>query len=149
MITKLGLWLPFFVQVMYMTGWREHPSQQKAKRRGSATISFSDIQKEFAPSENWALLLQNVRWMLSLSSFVLFSLSFATLLTLGFLSPVFPNPLDLKRKTIHGERKELFQQLPRSFIFLLFKKASYFWGFTFAESKCASVGCINFLWEII
>ncbi|KAJ0514939.1 hypothetical protein HanHA300_Chr10g0375171 [Helianthus annuus] len=34
-------------QVIYMTGWREHESQQKAKRRGSATVSFKDIQKEF------------------------------------------------------------------------------------------------------
>ena len=127
MIRKLGLWLPLFVQVIYMTGWREHPSQQKAKRRGSATISFSDIQKEFAPSENWALLLQNVRWMMALSSFVLFSLSFATLLTLGFLSPVFPNPLDLKRKTIHGGKKRTLPTaspklhisfIQKSFIFL-------------------------------
>ncbi|RWR90319.1 putative methyltransferase [Cinnamomum micranthum f. kanehirae] len=39
--------VPATFQVMYMTGWREHPSQQKAKRRGSANISFSDIQKEF------------------------------------------------------------------------------------------------------
>eukprot|EP00268_Persea_americana_P013949 TRINITY_DN16178_c0_g1_i4.p1 TRINITY_DN16178_c0_g1~~TRINITY_DN16178_c0_g1_i4.p1 ORF type:complete len:170 (-),score=46.07 TRINITY_DN16178_c0_g1_i4:456-965(-) len=39
--------VPATFQVMYMTGWREHPSQQKAKRRGSATISFNDIQKEF------------------------------------------------------------------------------------------------------
>ncbi|KAF8726135.1 hypothetical protein HU200_019875 [Digitaria exilis] len=42
----------FFAQVIYMTGWREHPSQQQAKRRGSATISFSDIQKQFGPNEN-------------------------------------------------------------------------------------------------
>ncbi|GJY47020.1 hypothetical protein Tco_0436083 [Tanacetum coccineum] len=33
--------------VIYMTGWREHDSQKKAKRRGSATISFKDLQKEF------------------------------------------------------------------------------------------------------
>ncbi|CAD6268049.1 unnamed protein product [Miscanthus lutarioriparius] len=44
--------LPVNVWVIYMTGWREHPSQQKTKRRGSATISFSDIQKQFGPSEN-------------------------------------------------------------------------------------------------
>ncbi|KAL6641740.1 hypothetical protein ACP70R_019921 [Stipagrostis hirtigluma subsp. patula] len=37
--------------VMYMTGWKEHPSQQKAKRRGSATVSFSDIQKQFGSNE--------------------------------------------------------------------------------------------------
>ncbi|KAK7401488.1 hypothetical protein VNO78_13014 [Psophocarpus tetragonolobus] len=39
--------VPATFQVIYMTGWREHPSQQKAKRRGSATISFKDIQKQF------------------------------------------------------------------------------------------------------
>ncbi|XP_068648628.1 putative methyltransferase At1g22800, mitochondrial [Aristolochia californica] len=39
--------VPATFQVIYMTGWREHPSQQKAKRRGSATISFEDIQKQF------------------------------------------------------------------------------------------------------
>ncbi|KAB2048772.1 hypothetical protein ES319_A13G132600v1 [Gossypium barbadense] len=37
----------FKSKVIYMTGWREHPSQQKSKRRGSATISFKDIQKQF------------------------------------------------------------------------------------------------------
>ena len=37
----------FDLQVIYMTGWKEHHSQQKAKRRGSATVSFQDIQKEF------------------------------------------------------------------------------------------------------
>lgn len=30
-----------------MTGWREHSSHQKAKRRGSATVSFQDLQKQF------------------------------------------------------------------------------------------------------
>ncbi|XP_062203277.1 putative methyltransferase At1g22800, mitochondrial [Phragmites australis] len=44
--------IPATFQVIYMTGWREHPSQQKAKRRGSATISFSDIQKQFVSNEN-------------------------------------------------------------------------------------------------
>nr|AFK48595.1 unknown [Lotus japonicus] len=39
--------VPATFQVIYMTGWREHPSQQKAKRRGSATVSFTDIQKQF------------------------------------------------------------------------------------------------------
>ncbi|XP_048332032.2 putative methyltransferase At1g22800, mitochondrial isoform X2 [Ziziphus jujuba] len=39
--------IPATFQVIYMTGWKEHPSQQKAKRRGSATISFQDIQKQF------------------------------------------------------------------------------------------------------
>ncbi|KAI4332369.1 hypothetical protein L6164_017284 [Bauhinia variegata] len=40
--------VPATFQVIYMTGWKEHPSQQKAKRRGSATISFKDIQKQFS-----------------------------------------------------------------------------------------------------
>ncbi|XP_065847664.1 putative methyltransferase At1g22800, mitochondrial [Euphorbia lathyris] len=39
--------IPATFQVIYMTGWRDHPSQQKAKTRGSATISFNDIQKQF------------------------------------------------------------------------------------------------------
>ncbi|KAK6916999.1 hypothetical protein RJ641_017750 [Dillenia turbinata] len=43
--------IPATFQVIYMTGWREHPSQQKAKRRGSATISFQDIQKQFGSSD--------------------------------------------------------------------------------------------------
>ncbi|KAI4377563.1 hypothetical protein MLD38_015167 [Melastoma candidum] len=33
--------IPATFQVIYMTGWKEHPSQQKAKKRGSATISFT------------------------------------------------------------------------------------------------------------
>ncbi|KAK6120433.1 hypothetical protein DH2020_045827 [Rehmannia glutinosa] len=39
--------IPATFQVIYMTGWKDHPSQPKAKRRGSATISFNDIQKQF------------------------------------------------------------------------------------------------------
>ncbi|KAK7271391.1 hypothetical protein RJT34_27247 [Clitoria ternatea] len=39
--------VPATFQVIYMTGWREHPSQQKAKRRGSGTVSFQDIHKHF------------------------------------------------------------------------------------------------------
>ncbi|RZR83642.1 hypothetical protein BHM03_00010317 [Ensete ventricosum] len=35
------------LKVIYMTGWKEHPSQQKAKSRGSATVSIGDIQKHF------------------------------------------------------------------------------------------------------
>eukprot|EP01018_Ginkgo_biloba_P026556 Gb_17961 [translate_table: standard] len=38
--------IPATFQVIYMTGWAPHPSQQKAKRRGSATVSFEDLQKE-------------------------------------------------------------------------------------------------------
>ncbi|KNA09079.1 hypothetical protein SOVF_156860, partial [Spinacia oleracea] len=39
--------VPATFQVIFMTGWREHSSQQKAKRRGSATVSFQDIQNKF------------------------------------------------------------------------------------------------------
>lgn len=35
-----------------MTGWKEHPSQQKAKQRGSATISFKDLQNQFGRNNN-------------------------------------------------------------------------------------------------
>ncbi|XP_020584483.1 putative methyltransferase At1g22800 isoform X1 [Phalaenopsis equestris] len=48
--------VPATFQVIYMTGWKEHPSQQKAKARGSATISFEDIQKHFGSSENNKIL---------------------------------------------------------------------------------------------
>ncbi|PIA36116.1 hypothetical protein AQUCO_03400195v1 [Aquilegia coerulea] len=40
--------IPATFQVIFMTGWKEHPSQQKAKQRGSATISFKDIKKQFS-----------------------------------------------------------------------------------------------------
>ncbi|KAJ8534806.1 hypothetical protein K7X08_016534 [Anisodus acutangulus] len=39
--------IPATFQIIYMTGWREHYSQQKAKKRGSATVSFHDLQKQF------------------------------------------------------------------------------------------------------
>ncbi|KAJ0972934.1 hypothetical protein J5N97_020893 [Dioscorea zingiberensis] len=39
--------IPATFQVIYMTGWKEHSSQQKPKTRGSATISFKDIQNQF------------------------------------------------------------------------------------------------------
>ncbi|KAH6832508.1 S-adenosyl-L-methionine-dependent methyltransferases superfamily protein [Perilla frutescens var. hirtella] len=39
--------IPATFQVIFMTGWREHPSQQRAKKRGSATVSFKDLQKQF------------------------------------------------------------------------------------------------------
>ncbi|KAG0492226.1 hypothetical protein HPP92_005624 [Vanilla planifolia] len=45
--------IPATFQVMYMTGWKEHPSQQKAKSRGSGTISFEDIKKHFGASVGW------------------------------------------------------------------------------------------------
>ncbi|XP_060204816.1 putative methyltransferase At1g22800, mitochondrial isoform X3 [Lycium barbarum] len=40
--------IPATFQIIYMTGWREHHSQQKAKKRGSATVSFQDIHKQFS-----------------------------------------------------------------------------------------------------
>ncbi|KAF8104962.1 hypothetical protein N665_0165s0047 [Sinapis alba] len=39
--------IPATFQVIYMTGWREHSSHPQAKRRGSATVSFTDIQQQF------------------------------------------------------------------------------------------------------
>ncbi|KAF6159675.1 hypothetical protein GIB67_029933 [Kingdonia uniflora] len=42
--------VPATFQVIYMTGWRAHHSQQKAKERGSATISFKDVQNQFGTS---------------------------------------------------------------------------------------------------
>ncbi|XP_010680599.2 putative methyltransferase At1g22800, mitochondrial [Beta vulgaris subsp. vulgaris] len=44
--------VPATFQVIFMTGWKEHSSQQKAKRRGSATVSFGDLQKQFG-NENY------------------------------------------------------------------------------------------------
>ncbi|CAN7078045.1 unnamed protein product [Brassica oleracea var. botrytis] len=41
-LIEISLWI-----VIYMTGWREHSSHPQAKRRGSATVSFTDIQKQF------------------------------------------------------------------------------------------------------
>ena len=32
-------------EILYMTGWRPHSSQQTAKQRGTATVSLSDLQK--------------------------------------------------------------------------------------------------------
>ncbi|CAM6099122.1 unnamed protein product [Calypogeia fissa] len=40
--------IPATFQVIYMTGWRPAPSQPIAKRRGSASASFHDLQKAFA-----------------------------------------------------------------------------------------------------
>lgn len=42
----------YFFQVIYMTGWREHSSQQKAKKRGSATVSFQDIKNHFGSNNS-------------------------------------------------------------------------------------------------
>ncbi|DBA80710.1 TPA: hypothetical protein ACH3X1_007945 [Trebouxia sp. C0004] len=36
--------LPATFQVLYMTGWAPHASQQQPARRGSATVSFEDLQ---------------------------------------------------------------------------------------------------------
>ncbi|XP_031374640.1 putative methyltransferase At1g22800, mitochondrial isoform X2 [Punica granatum] len=43
--------IPATFQVIYMTGWKEHASQPKAKRRGSATISFKDIREQFGSGD--------------------------------------------------------------------------------------------------
>jgi len=37
-------------EVLYMTGWRAHQSQQVAKARGSATVSLEDLQKHLETS---------------------------------------------------------------------------------------------------
>jgi NADH dehydrogenase [ubiquinone] 1 alpha subcomplex assembly factor 5 len=37
--------IPATYQIIYMTGWSPDPSQKKAARRGSATVSFEDISK--------------------------------------------------------------------------------------------------------
>jgi len=37
------------LQVIYMAGWSPDVSQQRPKRRGSATVSFDDLQKAFSP----------------------------------------------------------------------------------------------------
>ncbi|KAM3324580.1 putative methyltransferase, mitochondrial [Capsicum chacoense] len=39
--------IPATFQIIYMTGWREHHSQQRPSRRGSASVSFQDLQKQF------------------------------------------------------------------------------------------------------
>ncbi|KMZ72563.1 Methyltransferase type 11 [Zostera marina] len=44
--------VPATFQVIYMTGWREHSSQQKAKKRGSATVSFQDIKNHFGSNNS-------------------------------------------------------------------------------------------------
>jgi hypothetical protein len=37
------------LQVIYMAGWSPDVSQQRPKRRGSATVSFEDLHKAFTP----------------------------------------------------------------------------------------------------
>jgi len=37
--------IPATYQVVYMTGWAPDPSQRKAAKRGSATVSFEDLSK--------------------------------------------------------------------------------------------------------
>ena len=34
-----------YCQVLYMTGWAPHPSQQRPSRRGSATVSLEQLQE--------------------------------------------------------------------------------------------------------
>ena len=38
-----GTSVPATFEVIYMAGWSPSPMQQSAKRRGSATVSFSDL----------------------------------------------------------------------------------------------------------
>jgi hypothetical protein len=35
-----------------MTGWGPAPSQPMAKKRGSASVSFHDLQKAFPPTKD-------------------------------------------------------------------------------------------------
>ncbi|KAK2076883.1 hypothetical protein QBZ16_005111 [Prototheca wickerhamii] len=37
--------------VIYLTGWAPDPKQPRAAKRGSATVSFEDIHREFSPSQ--------------------------------------------------------------------------------------------------
>ncbi|EFN57644.1 hypothetical protein CHLNCDRAFT_142766 [Chlorella variabilis] len=39
--------LPATYEVIYMTGWAPHPSQQQPAKRGSATVSFEDLARDF------------------------------------------------------------------------------------------------------
>lgn len=41
--------IPATYQVIYMAGWSPDVSQQRPKRRGSATVSFEDLSKAFPP----------------------------------------------------------------------------------------------------
>ncbi|KAG0631699.1 hypothetical protein M758_1G273200 [Ceratodon purpureus] len=41
--------IPATYQVIYMAGWSPDVSQQRPKRRGSATVSFDDLHKAFTP----------------------------------------------------------------------------------------------------
>lgn len=39
--------IPATFEVIFMTGWAPHPGQQRPAQRGSATVSFEDLVKEF------------------------------------------------------------------------------------------------------
>lgn len=43
--------IPATYQVIYMTGWAPDPTQRKAAKRGSATVSFQDISKAMDSKE--------------------------------------------------------------------------------------------------
>ena len=43
--------VPATFQVIYMAGWAPHASQQQAKRRGSATVSFADLAQHAQEEE--------------------------------------------------------------------------------------------------
>lgn len=44
--------IPATYQVIYMTGWAPDPSQKKAAKRGSATVSFEDLSKAINSNEH-------------------------------------------------------------------------------------------------
>jgi NADH dehydrogenase [ubiquinone] 1 alpha subcomplex assembly factor 5 len=46
-----GRGVPATFEVVYLTGWAPDPSQPRAARRGSATVSFGDLQKHVEGAE--------------------------------------------------------------------------------------------------
>ena len=45
-------YVPATYQVIYMSGWSEGESQAAPKRRGSATVSFRDLEEQFSQRES-------------------------------------------------------------------------------------------------
>lgn len=43
--------VPASYQIIYMTGWAPHESQQKSAPRGSATVSFEDLAAAMAAAD--------------------------------------------------------------------------------------------------
>jgi hypothetical protein len=127
-----------------MTGWKEHPSQQKAKKRGSATVSFSDIQKQLGPKDNWdSLPLKmvvtywlKVHFCLGMINYTYLMQLFITF-TVGFPLSAFLT-VDLETNT----------WLKRGNPWVAQGHFLRFWRFTFAESNCAFVDYGYLLWGI-